>query len=262
MTINFNPNTHTYHNEEGLLPSVTAIIAGSEPAGGLLQWACDLVAKRAVTSRSTLATIPPTDQAQLRKAIAWVAMAGNDARDFAGVFGTNVHTICENWIKGTPDTRNYSTDETQAAAHFIDYILEHKLIITDSEYILCSTEGLRYAGTADLRVCYENSHEPAYIADIKTSASMYLNPRASYGKLAQQLAAYAYAPYMVDSTGYAHKAPEVSREYGYVYLVRPQGVKTVRVGLEAGWDQFQRSLATYQWRKQAKEVGELLEANP
>lgn len=262
MTITFHATNHSYRDEKGLLPSVTTIIGASEPAGGLPMWYAKQAAARAISERANLANIDPDNVEDMARAAAFIANAGNEERDKAGAWGTGVHEWCHNWITKENQDPVLATEpprgssEKHAVSYLIRLFTEQKITATGSEFLVTDLKR-RYAGTADLRIRF-GTNKTEYVADIKTSASGYQNPSGGYGKLAQQLAAYAYAPYYVDADGEPEQAVKVSSSYGYGILLRPEGVKLVKIDIKEGWKQFQRSLETYAWGKKPSRLGEML----
>lgn len=187
----YSPGRHTYTLDGERVPSVSGIVRGVSPNGGLIHWSARLAASWAATNVDALPTLG--EQAWIEQA----TRAHVAARDAGGRTGTAVHSIAERLIFGEPvEAHDPTTGEDypddvirmgEQAARFLDAwdVTPDTALVEQCVF----HEKYRYAGRFDL--CAVMRGGDRWLVDYKTS------PSGAYPDNALQLTGYARASHVV-----------------------------------------------------------------
>lgn len=196
---------HGYKLDGKDVPSVTTLIKGGLPAPGLMYWAANSAAAYAADHPELVDQLGRDDAYNLYRRAPW------NARDKAGVFGTDVHRIAQRLAAGEDDVEvpeQLRTGHVDACVAFLD---EHDVEVVAAERPVANVR-YWYCGTFDLIA--DTRHGRALI-DYKTGAS------GVYVETALQLAAYRHAEWMVNDAG--DVVPMLAVDLCAVCWLRPDG---------------------------------------
>ena len=158
-------------------PSVTTVLK-HEDKSGLVQWAADQVAAKAVDRTDIIMGDPD-------KAFNRLRYAHNDVRDIRAEIGTGVHQTVEAEFKGEWDLPELDDEQTEMLERWAEFCEAYSVEILESEF---TVRGDRYMGTADLlmRVTDPISGEVSVVlGDLKTSKNIWNGHRSQLSALAR-----------------------------------------------------------------------------
>lgn len=243
---------------------VTTVAKALDEGGGLAPWkatmaTCGTILRPALRAQweglmATYGTDPwyagKTAKAECKRLVEEAAAVGggNDRREI----GTLLHTITALVDLGRPvhmsddverDVKAYVAGLDEAGVVIITDLIERTVVLDDWQV----------AGTFDRAVMVPGFERPL-IADLKTGADL----SYSWQGIAVQLAAYSRANAMYqqgradDGSGDARiTMPDVDQDNGLImWLNAGTGqLELFLVDLNAGWEAFERSMWTRQWRR-------------
>ena len=207
--LKFYPKSHRYKLDGQWVQGVTTLIKGGLPAPALMYWSARTVAEF-VADR-------PDEVEQLRQLgrgpmIAALKETPWQARDEAGVKGTDVHAIAERLVTGEAvEYPEHLTGYVEACVDFLD-TWQIKPILVEAAV---GHRRWQYAGTLDLVA--DHACGPRAIFDYKTARS------GIFPETAFQLNAYARAEFYVDPDDNEHPMEPVGIQAAYGVHLRADG---------------------------------------
>lgn len=191
---------HSYLLDGHKVDGVTTLINKGFPKAGLINWAAETVAAKAVDEWDELALLPVSERLKA------LGKAHNAVRNAAGVRGTRVHTLAHRLTLGeTVEVPAELDGHVTACVRFLDD-WDAQPILTERPVF---SREHSYAGSPDLVATLRDGK--TWLLDWKT------NQKGPYGDMAFQLAAYRYAEFYLDDDGLAQDMPEID-EAGVVWL--------------------------------------------
>ncbi|MEU9888643.1 hypothetical protein [Sphaerisporangium sp. NPDC051011] len=191
---------HSYLLDGEKVPGVTTLIKEGFPRTGLVKWAAETVAARAVDGWDELAELPVSERLRT------LEKAHTEVRDSAGVRGTRVHALADRLVRGEEvDVPEELAGHVEACVKFLDEWDVDALMVERPVF----SRRHRYGGSPDLVATLRDGKR--WLLDWKTNA------RGPYGDMAFQLAAYRYADLFLDEDGHEQPMPEID-EVGVVWL--------------------------------------------
>jgi hypothetical protein len=198
----------------------TTTIIGALAKPGLIKWAADMAAERAMGVISNRIQTAPMRPDQVQR---WIADASNDSRNKAAKLGSRVHDYVEQYIAGNEPSPD--KDIEGYAKQWDRFVREYAPRFTHSECTVFNRSHA-YAGTLDGVAAIggqgrSRSHNVLF--DIKSGNNI-------YGSVALQLAAYRYGEFIGHVNGIDElPMPEVMA--GAVLHLRPRSYKFIRVDI-------------------------------
>lgn len=187
---------HAYYLGNDKLESVTTVIKNGVPSPGLIGWAACTVAEYAADHLDDLVKLG----AENRNAIIGVlAAAPNDARDSAGIRGTQVHSLAQQLHRG---------DEVEIPEHLTGHVDAYLQFLVDwnptdiAVEASCYNATRRYAGTLDYLCTIAGE---TVLVELKT------NRGGPFPDVALQLAGYRFCERMLDAAGEDIPMPKIDR---------------------------------------------------
>ena len=237
---------------------VTTIAKALDDGGGLLPWKATATVVGALRRPGLLARWQqlmadqpdpwygsPASKDAAKKLVEECAAAGGSS-DRAEI-GTALHAFIERRLLGLPDAALQAN--MQADVDAFTATTAAAGIVFDKRYIesIVVLDGPRVAGTAD-QLCVYLPGVGNVVSDLKTGADL----KYSWQSIAVQLAAYAHADNIYHPLEQRREPmPQVSQEVAMVIHL-PAGEARCElhlIDIAAGWEAFQMSLATREWRK-------------
>lgn len=223
---------HSYLLDGEPVSGVTTLISKGFPKTGLINWAAETVAAKAVDEWDVLARLPVSERLRT------LAKAHNAVRDAAGLRGTRVHALAHRLVLGEQvDVPPELAGHVQSCVRFLDD-WDIQPIITEQPVF---SREHQYGGSPDL--IGKARDGKTWLLDWKT------NRKGPYGDMAFQLAAYRYADFYLDEDGLEQPMPDID-EVGVVWL-RADGYDLFP--FEAGRAQFRSFLYIAQVAAAAQE---------
>lgn len=223
---------HSYLLDGHKVDGVTTLINKGFPKTGLINWAAETVAAKAVDEWDELALLPVSERLKA------LGKAHNAVRNAAGVRGTRVHTLAHKLTLGeTVEVPAELKGHVDSCVRFLDE-WDAQPILTERPVF---SRVHSYAGSPDLVATLRDGK--TWLLDWKT------NRKGPYGDMAFQLAAYRYAEFYLDDDDLEQPMPEVD-EAGVVWL-REDGYDLFP--FEAGPAQFRSYLYIAEVARAAEE---------
>jgi hypothetical protein len=231
---------HLYRLDDQRVPSVTTIINGGLPKPALVRWSAKVVAEAVAAMPSTIDAVRDMGSDALVAAL--VALPGQ-ARNAAGVRGTEIHAFAEQVVHGEP---------VQPPADLVDAVAGYARWLDMSGFEPEMTEHIvgsrthAYAGRFDV---VGQMREERWLLDVKTS-------RAVYGDTSLQCAAYARADFHVDPADPDRTEIHMPRvERIGVLHVQPDVTELYDLGdIDAGFAEFLAAQTIYAGNRRRDEL--------
>lgn len=212
--LTFSDPGHRYRLDGRPVPNVTTIIGGGLPKPALIDWSARVTAEYVADHVDEMPALAAGGRDPM---VAFLSKLHTEARNVAGIRGTDVHGYAERLQAGEPvDVPHALAGYVDGYARFLDDF-EPDVIL--SERPVASREHW-YAGRPDLFARMRDGL--TWALDNKTS-------RAVYGDVSLQVAAYARAEFYVDGPTFdEHTLPHVDR-IGVLH-VTPDGTDLYDLG--------------------------------
>ena len=218
MSLTFNAATHRYRMDKKHVSGVTTIINKALPKPALPRWAAKEVARYVADHEDDVAALRAMGGGKLAAALSQVPW---DARDEAGIRGTEIHALAERIVHGEPvEVPERLSSYVDDFVRFLDAWSVEPIITEKS----VGNRAVWYAGRPDFVGRVGGVFGGAVtLLDWKTSKGV-------YAETALQTAAYARAEFWVpdDAPDDEQPLPEVER-IGVVH-VTPEGTKVYDLG--------------------------------
>jgi hypothetical protein len=214
--LTFSDPGHRYRLDGRPVPNVTTIIGGGLPKPALIDWSARVTAEYVADHVDELPALAAGGRDPM---VAFLSKLHTEARNVAGIRGTDVHGYAERLVSGEPNVEvpHALAGYVDGYARFLDDFEPVRLV---SERPVASREHW-YAGRPDLIALLGDDVPAVWCLDVKTS-------RAVYGDVSLQVAAYARAEFYVDELGEEHPLPAVER-IGVLH-VTPDGTDLYELG--------------------------------
>ena len=206
-TFRFDEIKHKYYLDDELLPGVTTIL-GTLAKPALIQWAANCAVDFIQVCVDEKLELTPELLKDARTAHA-------KKRDKAADAGTDVHALCEEYIKSCiaqgGEAGKAGAGDNEQVRKFVKWAQDNKVVFGESEKKVYSPIE-KYAGTVDFTATVNGKR---LVGDIKTTSGIYdLSPLL-------QCAAYQFCLEEMGETGY-------------------EGSVIIRLGKDGSFEEFYR----------------------
>ena len=226
----FGRATHWYErvDDASRVDGTTTLLKNALPTPALIRWASNTTAEQAVDRWDELSQLGVTERLKVLKGAAW------EARDKAGLRGTELHAHAERLVHGEPvEVSDEQLPLVESAARFLDDWQVEPVLVERPVWNL--RHG--WAGTLDL---------VARIADGRTWILDYKTSKGIYAEVSLQLACYAHAEGWADDDWQAHPLPRI--DAGGAVHVRSDGYDLVPVDVsDAAYATFRHATVVARW---------------
>lgn len=209
MSLQFYPKSHRYKLDGQWVQGVTTLIKGGLPAPALMYWSARTVAEFVADRPDEVEQLRQMGRAPM---VAALKETPWQARDEAGVKGTDVHAIAERLVTGEEvEYPEHLTGYVEACVDFLDTWKIDPILVETS----VGHRRWQYAGTLDLVA--DHACGPRAIFDYKTARS------GIFPETVFQLAAYGHAEFYVDTDGTEHPVADLGIGAAYGVHLRADG---------------------------------------